>query len=479
MHKRLDLITSFPYQSPRGIQAKALETLSLNWQDYDVFVMSAPTAFGKTAVAKTLMNAFRSVSAITPTNLLVDQFRSEFGDTPTLARLDSYYCEEWKRPCPGTRAKLMQFCKGCECGRDLSTAKYRKGPGIYNYHAYLAHKLYRDVLVVDEAHNLIPFIRERMGLLIWKHDYGYPVSGHEQLKAWFRSLPSNKKKHKKIQVLEEALFSAAPRYVVEFAHEEFNGKGTLRGQPESRPCLKLLPIDISDAPPILWPREVQKLVLLSATIGPKDIEALGLGRKRVLFVNCESPIPSAQRPIVIDPVVSINYHNIVESASTVAQYIDGTVAPYHTGQKGVIHATYQMASELAKHLTGPRYLFHNRLNKREQYELFRKSAPEAGRILVACGMYEGIDLPQDLGRWQVISKIPWMSLTNPAVRHLSEQDQDWYHWEVWKIVMQACGRICRTPEDFGVTYIPDASFGRLWDQAQGMTPQWFRDGLIF
>lgn len=471
---------NFPYPQPREIQTQTLDLLASNWDKYDVFVIKAPTAFGKTSLARTIMNACHSVSVITPTNLLVDQFLQEFPDTPKLSRLDSYYCDEWKRPCPVTRAKLLQFCKGCTCGGDLATAKYKKGPGVYNYHTYLAHKLYRDVLVVDEAHNLLPVIRDRLALKLWQHDYKYPhnMRSTEQMKEWVESLSENKQKTKKITAFREAVCYSAPLYIPQRTTDWFNGKGTIRNEPEERDLIKLLPVSLTDAPPLFWPREVRKVVLMSATISVKDVEQLGLGgKRRVCYIECKSPIPSGVRPIVIDNLVSVNRNNMEESAAKLATYIND-LADFHQGEKGVIHATYQMASILAQHLHGPRYLFHNRENKKQQYKLFRDSRPSDGRILVACGMYEGIDLPEDMGRWQIISKIPWQSLGSPAVRHLAEKDPEWYIWETVKTVIQACGRICRTPDDFGVTYIPDSSFWRMYNDARDLIPQWFRDGIV-
>lgn len=477
----MDLLKHFPYPIPREIQKQFLKVLEESWDKFDCFVVSAPTAWGKTAIAQTLMNALHSVSTITPTNLLVDQFLNDFPDTPTLRRMDSYYCEEWDRPCPKTRSKLQGFCKGCPCSFDLARAKYKKGPGIYNYHTYLAHKLYRDVLIVDEAHNLLPVIRERMGLTLWQHDYKYPSGMYsaEQMKTWLHSLPDRVRAHKKIQALRSAVDSNAPEYMPQRGKDLFNGKGTIRGEPEERDCLKLLPVDISTAPPLFWPREVQKVVLLSATISKKDIEQLGLsgGRKRVCYIDCKSPIPRGNRPIILDNLIAVNRNNMEQAGPLLANYIE-ELAEFHKGEKGVIHATYQMASILAQHLQSGRYLFHTRENKKQQYQLFRDSDPAAGRILIACGMYEGIDLPEDLGRWQVISKIPWQSLGSPAIKYLAEKDPELYVWETVKTVIQACGRICRTPTDYGVTYIPDSTFDRMYREGISLIPQWFQDGLV-
>lgn len=481
----MDLLQYFPYDVPRDIQREALEVLGREWDKYDTFIIRAPTAFGKTGLARTLQNAFRSVSVITPTNLLVEQFINEFPETPTLSRLDSYWCEKWDRPCPITRSKLLSFCSPkrddhkCLCAGALATAKYQRGPGIYNYHTYLAHKLYRDVLVVDEAHNLIPMIRDRLALKIWQHDYKYPSSmwSYEDMRKFIGGLTENKRKHKKIQEWREAVSYKVPKYIAQRTTELFNGRGTKRGEPEERDCIKLLPVDISDAPPMMWPREVQKLVLMSATIGKKDIEALGLDRRKVLYIDCKSPIPSTRRPIVALDTVSVNYQSLQSGAvEALANEITG-IAEYHRGQKGVIHATYQLSKLLRPLLEGERYIYHDRLDKRRQYESFRQSDPAEGKVLVACGMYEGIDLPEDLGRWQVIAKIPWQSLANPAIKHLSELDPEWFLWETMKTTIQACGRICRTPEDFGVTYILDSSFHRLFRYGREMLPEWFVEAV--
>lgn len=470
----------FPYTEYREIQRRVLLELEKNWEDYDVFVISAPTAFGKTALSQTLINASPSTSVITPTNMLVSQYREEFPQVCTLSRLDSYTCTEWNRPCSVTRGKTGGFCKGCPASKDLARAKYRRGPGVYNYHIYSAHKIFRDTLVVDEAHNLIPVIRERHAIRLWQHDYNYPDNMYTipQAQQFIEGLPAKKRATKKIQVLEEAVFSRKPGYVFQRSTDWFNGAGTKRGEPEERDCIKLLPVDIRGVPPMFWPRDVRKIVLLSATINHKDIQTLGLNTRKVLYIECESPIPPDCRPIVTQDLISVNRFNIVEASEMMATYIRETLAPSHPGQKGVIHATYQMAAQLYKHL-GPngRYIFHTKHNKAEQYQAFRESTPEEGKVLVACGMYEGMDLPEDLGRWQVIAKVPWPSLGNPAIRYLADRDPDWYSWEIWRIVMQACGRICRTPTDFGVTYILDSSFWRLYNKASHLIPEWYRDGL--
>jgi Rad3-related DNA helicase len=463
----------FPYPEPRPIQEEALDTLLSNWDDYDIFILQAPTAFGKSSVARTIQSLFRSTSYITPTNLLVDQYLQEFPDTPTLHRLDSYHCEKWDRPCPVTRAKLRQFCSlrrddhKCQASHDLSRAKYQRGPGVYNYHTYMAHRIYRDVLIVDEAHNLLPTIRELNRVLIWQHDYKYPPNmwTYGQIQEWIATLPERVRRHKKIRLLDEATKYQVPTHIAQRTTESFNGRGTRRGTPEDRDCIKLLPVDVTQAPPVFWPRtEVHKIILMSATIGRKDIEQLGMAGRRILYIMCKSPIPPPARPIVPLDTVSVNYRSIQDGAVDKLAHEINQIAAHHQGEKGVIHVTYQLARLLRSHLESNRFQFHDRDNKRDVYQQFRDSPADKGRILVASGMY-------------VIAKVPWQSLANPAIKHLSELDPEWFLWETMKTTIQACGRICRTPEDFGVTYILDSSFHRLYRYGREMLPEWFSEAV--
>jgi Rad3-related DNA helicase len=473
----MELLSHFPYPEIRSFQEQTIKLIEENWDRYDVFCIVAPTAYGKTALAKTLLNGLHNVSYIVPTNMLVDQMIAAFPDTRTLRRLDSYWCEEWERPCPATKARMKNFCKGCSCGRDVAQAKYRNGPGIYTYHAYLAHRLYRKALIVDEAHQLIPMIQSMGEVVLWQHDYKYPSTAYtpDKIRQWAEKLPKKKQEGTKLSKLLEQLRSSVPEYSVTREVREFNGKGTQRGQPEERDCIVMAPLSAKEHAGRMWPRgQVEKIILLSATIGPKDIESLGLTDRRVAYLHSPSPIPADNRPFILDGIAAVSRATLDSSTATIGEYIADVIAPHHSGERGIIHATYQMAAMLRQYLTDSRYIFHDKWNKKEKYEQYL-STP--GSVLIASGLYEGIDLPGDLGRWQVITKIPWKSLGDPAIKAMAERDPEWYLWETAKTTVQAAGRVCRNEKDFGVTYCLDKTFDRLYGEAGHLLPTWFKDCL--
>lgn len=478
----------WPYEVAKLVQESLMDNFAAIWNQYDIFVISAAPATGKTPISKCIMDCLYSVAYMCPTNQLLKQLLEAHPDTNSLHKLDSYYCDTWLRASVVTKAKTGSFCKrelncrGCEQVKsDISNAMYKQTPIATNYHIFEAHKLQRDVLILDEGHNLESIIKSFLGPTLWQHDYGYPSDAYSpaELLEWIEKLPAKQKKRKRVQLLREQLAAIKPEFVVEITEDWFNGAGTKRGEPELRKCLKLLPVDISNAKQFFWNRGASKLVLLSATVSRKDVEVLGLHRfsKRICYLECASPIPPERRPVIPLPVVSLSKYNLEQSMPKLAAEIEN-IANQHAGERGVIHATYQMARLLEKYLTGPRYMFHTRDSKQSVYAAFLKDTKP--RILVASGMYEGIDLPGDLGRWQIISKIPWPNLGNPAVKYMCDSDPELYTWLTLRTVIQACGRVCRTEADYGVTIVLDGTWGRLIADAErlNLVPQWFRECIV-
>jgi Rad3-related DNA helicase len=245
----------------------------------------------------------------------------------------------------------------------------------------------------------------------------------------------------------------------------------------------MLPVDIKDAPPTFWPGRVKKIVMMSATINRKDIEELGLGRRRVLFLEASSPIPPSQRPLYYKPIANVNRNSMEKSTLEIARWIEGNLLEKYRDVKGVIHATYAQAKILRK-IWGDneRFIFHSKMDTKERYADFLEALPSTGKVLVASGLYEGIDLVEDLGRWQAMIKIPWPSLGDPAIKHKCDNDSEWYNWQTLKQVMQCSGRICRTDKgDWGHTYILDSTFKKLYEQSkqQGLVARWWNDALVF
>lgn len=478
----MSILAKFPGK-PRDVQQYALETLEQSWNDFDVFVLKLPVAAGKSRIAITLSRWLSPKARgggsviITPTNILLDQYLDEFTRMPTLRRRSMYHCSRWGRSCEETKRKEKGSCKGCPYVKAMRKAKASTA-GVYNFYTYLAHKLYKPTLVVDEAHQLLPMLQDLAARRIWKHQFHYPegLRSVGDVLEWLDSLPAKAGLDSRLRKLRKECESLTPATTLHFGRDRWQKK-------EYRDVLRLVPLTTRDEPPVLWPSgKVRKIVLMSATISDKDVEEMGLANRRVLYVDCQSPIPPANRPIRLELAGNMSMRHQPRSLPLLATKI-GELMKRHPEESGVIHCTYgiaaQLRSLLSKEKLGEqhsRLLWHTKADKDTVYKRFRESKP--GAVLVASGLYEGVDLPHELGRWQVVCKVPYPSLGSPGMKAKQEEDKDWYSWQALRGILQASGRICRTPEDYGVTYITDTSFMRLYGSAEHMVPDWFRHALV-
>jgi Rad3-related DNA helicase len=215
---------------------------------------------------------------------------------------------------------------------------------------------------------------------------------------------------------------------------------------------------------------------MSATISRKDLEMMGLDRRRIGIVRGESPIPVERRPIHLQYTGNYSYSTQDRDLPALVEFIRQKLAENRTA--GMIHAPYSMAQKLAAHFQQePRILSFNQDTKQQVYERFRKEGPEKGLVLIASGLYEGVSLDEDAGRWQVVCKVPYPSLGEPGYKWMSEKDPESYAWLAIRLIVQASGRISRSATDFGKTYIVDRSFERLLEKHEELFPAYFLSAI--
>lgn len=448
-------------------------------------MVNLPVASGKSLLAQAIAKWAGPAITLVPNNILLDQYLKDYPTLHVLRGKKHYWCTTLKMSLEArgslkpTLCPIEIHCWGCNQYRWVLKRNWTASRMLSNYHTYLAHRLHRrySTVIIDEAHNLIPVLQEMGQVKIWRHQlppesqYPLSISTTRELIEWLDSLPPSLLTGKKGKLFTKFLDCVDnPRYLFKAGEEEYRG--------EERHCLKLIPLDIRDEPALFFPPGVKKIVLMSATISPTDIEQLGLYTRRVKYLTAASPIPASQRPVVV-PVdaLDMSYHHQKTNLPRLVESIKN-ILRQHPGDKGLIHAPYSLAKKLREALQGEkRMLFHTKENKKLIYQEFRSSLDPV--VLVASGMYEGVDLPAEAGRFQIITKIPFPSLAEPAIAHRASVDKNWYQWETIKILQQAVGRICRGPEDWGVTIILDSSFKRLYrSSSPDFWPAWWIEALL-
>lgn len=477
------ILSHFPSgRTPRPIQSQVLTALEKLWDTADVFCISLPTGSGKSLVSYTIgrwaNSRGKGCHVVTPTNQLVDQYLKDFPEMTVLRSKGSRRCNTWGKSLSAVRGLCSPLlkCEGCERYKQDQLSARFSNLLINNAHTYIINRLFRSVLILDESHLFLPILREFSATNVWEASKTpFPnAQSTDELVRWSQETHPSSAAHKKLFRELHNHEAGKPKYHLELGWEANRGK--------MRKRIKMVPISLDGTPPRMWPPVVQKIILLSATIGKKDIQALGLGKKRVIFMDGESPILAAQRPVIFDHELSTNMSKSQTDLGGMERFAEilDVIARRNSDSKGVVHLTYSLAKQLREspnitEILRSRLMFHTKETKDRQYQSFRES--KLPSILVASGMYEGIDLPYDLARWQVVGKIPWGNLGDPMTKHQLDTDPDGYAWEAMKKLIQATGRTTRAEDDFSRVWITDSTFGILWKDNYMMFPKWFRDSV--
>lgn len=100
-------------------------------------------------------------------------------------------------------------------------------------------------------------------------------------------------------------------------------------------------------------------------------------------------------------------------------------------------------------------------------------------VFVHNSALEGLDLVEDMSRFQFFPKIPYPSLGDAWTRTKLEKDPNWYSRETIIKLVQGSGRSIRSADDYAYTFILDSNFKRLWDDHKDMFPYWFIPSVTF
>jgi Rad3-related DNA helicase len=91
-------------------------------------------------------------------------------------------------------------------------------------------------------------------------------------------------------------------------------------------------------------------------------------------------------------------------------------------------------------------------------------------------MAEGLDLKDDLSRFQIICKVPYPYL-DQYTRSRMKLDPAWYRWRTALTLVQATGRSVRSKDDHAITYVADAEFERFISENMSCLPRWWIDAI--
>jgi Rad3-related DNA helicase len=518
---------SFPAPSFRGNQKQALAAIRDAFAaGNDVVLVRAPTGSGKSLLARAIMGAARTVEEARPR-----EATGAYYTTPQVSQLDDVAEDDLLSDLQIIRGKSNYDCilsgeedtpvnvAPCarESGFDCSIrhrCPYFSDRAIASNRANAAMTLAyfmqtagsdvfrkRDVVVVDEAH----------GLSEWAEMYATIDLNDRTVPVWdevgFPDLSAAGDPVERTVRFAEALAGVCER-----AKDELVGRPDLSpGEARRRDRLQELVSDLSwfvedyrdPESPTTWVVDADagdrltikpldparylhhtvwdrgnRFALLSATILNKAAfcRGVGLDPANVALVDVPHTFPVENRPLYDVTQGKMTYEHREETLPKLARLLVRLMAR-HPGESGIVHAhSYDIQNRLAERLAAfgvaDRVRVHDREDRDDQLE--RWKASDDPEVFLAVKMEEALDLRGDLARWQVLCKAPYLNTSDSRVaRRLEEGQWAWYHRAALRTVIQGCGRVVRAPDDYGATYLADASLLDLFERARGDMPDWF------
>ena len=219
---------------------------------------------------------------------------------------------------------------------------------------------------------------------------------------------------------------------------------------------------------------------MSATILDYQVfcRNVGLNPDEVKFIQIPSDFPLDHRPIIPLNVAYLNYNNLQsnELKLVIAKIVDSLMT-VHKNDKGIIHTTsYEQLNFIKENISqtnARRLLVTDPEIQRDDVIFEHTKSNTKPTVLISPSLHTGLDLKNELSRFQIITKVPYPNKSDRWTNAKMEVDAKWYYWQTALKLIQAYGRSVRSKEDWAKTYVLDSAFGYFVKKNKDMLPSWF------
>ncbi len=485
------LLSLFPYEPARPVQKAALEIIARMFHEGNRFsIIEAPTGAGKSALAFTTARIGATLDdgefspgayILTPHNNLAEQMTSDFGSLG-LASLKA--SKHYDPVSPSN-------CRQDICTYEQAKTRFFETPlDVTNYSYFLrARRLPQGpVLILDEGHNLERILLDMEGFSVTSQtcraagiDAPIPFGPHEKgrFASWLGTvlLPAMRKRPSRYgespaQREWEDLAERVARYIDMKDRSQWlawSEEGVLSAKPLSvvTPARELF-------------ARARHVVIQSATILDFATFQRTLGIPDDSLTFCApSDFPLRNRPIIYTPVGDMSLQAKERTIPHLCTHIARIVSDY-SQCKGVVHThTYEINQRVFQYLKGKvghRVITQSRNPQEREDAIRRHCASNEASVLVSPSLSEGVDLKDDLARFQIVCKVPYRRL-DAYTRARSARDSSWYDLQTAWALIQTVGRCVRSETDSSDTFVLDSQFEKFVTRSERILPAWWRAAI--
>lgn len=246
--------------------------------------------------------------------------------------------------------------------------------------------------------------------------------------------------------------------------------------------ISVKPIDVSKFANTFFETEHQ--IFMSATIDKQSFcENMGLNKDEVALVDApKSPFPIENRRIDLLNIRRLSYGSTEEDELEVIKTID-RILDEHSAERGLILTSSIPRCQKILRFLSPKNTRRIRIchskNKdgKTQDEIISEHASDPAGVLLSSSLWEGVDLKDDLSRFQIIAKVPYPNYKEKRTKAKMDKFPLWYASQTLTKLLQGFGRSIRSEDDWARTYVLDAAANNVFFKAQQMIPKSYHDVL--
>ncbi len=220
-------------------------------------------------------------------------------------------------------------------------------------------------------------------------------------------------------------------------------------------------------------------LFMSATVTEELlVKTLNLDPVKTKFIKLDPTFPKENKEIVFFDPLSLNYTSLQNpvTVKTLRQNVAKIVKKHvEDGERGIILTpSFKLQQEIVGEILplykqGKFMLFEQRQGEKlEQVLEAFKYFKDGPAILISPSLFEGVDLPGELSRFQILVKAPFPSLGDKRMKYILDKYPSIYNTITIMKMVQGAGRSVRSIDDHAVTYILDQNAQRLFNSVQNI-----------
>ena len=519
-----DQLSHFAGFDFRPHQAEAIEFVMNSNKRFRI--LKARTGFGKSLLASTCGVLAGTLNYLVQSKFLQTQIIADFPEMRSIWGRGNYDCvmDETRmcNECLHTKANPCKF-KG-QCHYDIAKFVAIEAPyKVMNFSYYMTECQHvgrfsgSDFTVIDEADSLEGVLLDNVVLEFTEralYQLGLPqtpakktIKANDGMEAWVEfgeealyksremyqsldaqvnALGTGQNDDEKLKLLRERdyfknLYGKCGIFLESvdktWLMEETPRRGSRQGKIQFRPTWMVPAL----AEEFLW-RHSHDWVLVSATLPPIPVfcKQLGIDPDEIDFLEVPSTFDPERSPVHIWPVADLTSKKMDKEAPKAISGIKQILAR-HRGERGIIHTvSWKLCGQIMDGVNSHRLITHNSDNRNDIINEFMTPdgfSPDS--VLVSPSCQRGVDLRDDLCRFVIVVKCPFLSLgakyVGARLYGSGSIGKLWYQAEAMTTIEQMAGRGWRSAEDWCTVYVIDKQAQRLYEKRPSLWSIAFAD----